>query len=93
VGGIPTASAFPVATLAQRVWGGAWGAAALRAAELGHRPVHRVLQRRHADVVRDGPVRRAAEDGRKGEPDQEDAGQRESACRWGVQVLAFACVA
>ena len=24
VGGIPTASAFPVATLAQRVWGGAW---------------------------------------------------------------------
>jgi len=25
VGSIPTASAFPVATLAQRVWGGAWG--------------------------------------------------------------------
>ena len=24
VGGIPTASAFPVATMAQRVWGGAW---------------------------------------------------------------------
>jgi amino acid transporter len=24
VGGIPTAAAFPVATLAQRVWGGAW---------------------------------------------------------------------
>lgn len=24
VGGIPTATAFPVATLAQRVWGGAW---------------------------------------------------------------------
>ena len=53
------------------------GAAAVRAAEHGRGAVHRPLQRRDPDLVRDGPVRRAAEDGRQGQPDPQDPGQRD----------------
>ena len=52
------------------------GIPAVRAAELGDRRVDRVLQRRDQDLVRDGPVRRAAHRAGEGEPGQEDAGQR-----------------
>ena len=77
VGGIPTATAFPVATPGPAGLGRRLGAAAVRAAELGHRAVHRVLQRRDPDLVRDGPLRRAAEDGRQGQREAEDPRQRD----------------
>ena len=78
-----TASApWPVANHGPAGLGRRLGAAAVRAAELGHRAVHRVLQRRDPDLVRDGPLRCAAQDGRQGQPDPQDTRRTRSPSRW-----------